>query len=86
MRAARALAGETLQVRAEALCAVVNGAIDPRDARTLPLAGPLLAGCTDRQKLSQLDYRIARLVARGACGHAGPGALRLVPWRRMREL
>lgn len=85
VRAARVLVDETVEVRAEALCAIVNAALDPRDARALPLAGPLLAGCTDRHKLKQLDYRIARLVARGACGDASPRALRLLPWGRMRE-
>jgi hypothetical protein len=84
----RDLRGDTLgpALRAQTLAAVVRAALD-RDHPLAHSSALLLAErVDDRGQLRDLDYKLARLLARHLTADASPRAFRRYPPRRLREL
>jgi hypothetical protein len=86
LRTARALAEAPLDERGRTVCAAVNRTLSSRLDFTQERSAALLRrAVTNREDLKQLDYAIARIVARAVTGVPGPRAFREVSYRKIRE-
>jgi hypothetical protein len=85
-RTAAACAGAGIDAAGRTLCMVTNRALmrraDPFRVQTSDL---LRRAVTDRTQLKQIDYWIARTIARLLTANQGARAFRTVPYRRMRR-
>jgi hypothetical protein len=85
-RTARALNGRDVDQVGRAVSAMVNQVLDsdlsPVQERSASLVRRAI---TDRGQLAQLDYWIARIVARTATGDRGVRAFRRAPYRKIRR-
>lgn len=69
-----------------AVCAVVNGILDPNSALAQQRSALLIRRVvTDRHQLHQLDYSIARIVAQALTGRRGVRAFRDISYRKLRN-
>ena len=76
---------ENLDATGELVCTAINRALNPRCRICVPAAPLLRSVITDRRQLKELDYQIARIVARQLTGKAGVKAFREIPYRKIRE-
>lgn len=84
-RAARALRGRPPEEIGPTVCAVLNRALSSESALFRQRSADILRHIvTDRSHLRQVDFLIARIVARAVTGEGGPQAFRTVPPARMR--
>jgi hypothetical protein len=82
----RTLRGADREDIGRAACAAVNGALDPHNALTQHRSAFLLRrAVTDRRQLEQLDYWIARTIARALTGRRADRAFRALPYRKLRR-
>jgi hypothetical protein len=81
-----ALKAEGLLERGRVVCGVMNRCLDPNAHSDWEqgAAALLRSAVTDRGQLEQLDYRVARLVARVVTGDSSVRAFRHVPYGRIR--
>jgi hypothetical protein len=82
----RTLRGADREDIGRAVCAAINGALDPHNALTQHRSALLLRRVvTDRRQLEQIDYWIARGIAEAVTGRTGGRAFRALPYRKLRR-
>jgi hypothetical protein len=82
----RSMRGADRDEIGRAACAVVNRALDPGSVLTQQRSALLVRRVvTSREQLTQLDHRIALIVAEAVTGRSGPRAFREVRYRTLRR-
>ena len=84
LNAATAISSADIDHRGRVVCNVLNRCLDPDAGVAGESAALLLRVVTDRRQLAELDYRLARLVARVVTGDCNVRALRRVGYRTIR--
>ncbi len=84
-RTLRALDDPRLEVAGPIVCRVINQALNPTAWGHHKAAPALRNAVTCRRQLKQIDYEVARAVARALTGQLGPRAFRAVSYRTIRN-